>query len=313
LIQLDWDGHKMPYRLFKFRVSEAFSGIAGREVAVITIAAGSACGYDFVLGTKYVVYGDKVAGGSRVGVSLCSRTRPVAEATEDLEFARKVPTMRSGGEIAGIAQKFAVDLETGDSDEGKPIAAATVTIRNGDQERSTETGADGKYRFTGLSPGKYSVRIAMPPKLSPQNDREVEVHDRGCAWIDYVARLDGRVRGKLIDARGNSPGVQTVDLLPIIGDKKLRGLWAITDEAGNFEFKDLPPGRYVLAVNLDDAPDEDQPYQTTYFPFTSELSTARVLTIGEGDDPVGDGVQRTQTVIRASQPSVKSRQRRKPH
>ena len=63
----------------KFKVQTAWKGVAYPTRYVTTARSGSSCGYPFVAGTEYVVY-------SRLGwqVSLCSRTRPLAEAAQDM-------------------------------------------------------------------------------------------------------------------------------------------------------------------------------------------------------------------------------------
>jgi hypothetical protein len=283
MIQRRWQGHQMPYLQYHFRVSDGLKDIQGKYVDVITISQGSACGYHFVLGTKYIVYGGRESGSALVGTGLCTRTRPFLEAKEDVEFARSVSQLPPGAEIGGSAHRYSVNLESDRWDEVGPIVDAKVSAVSGQRVLETRTGTDGTYRFSGLSPGHYSVSIEMPPDLSPQRLQEVDVHDRGCAHIDYSAVLDGRIAGKIVDVSGKSGGIQTIDLLPRSWEKKLRARWAISDENGNFEFKDLPPGKYVLAVNLDDAPDTDQPYQTTYYPTATNLDSAQILTIGAGE------------------------------
>ena len=44
----------------------------------------------------------------------------------------------------------------------QPVAHATVTVTNGSVTRSTESGPDGVYTFTGLQPGTWSVSTAAP-------------------------------------------------------------------------------------------------------------------------------------------------------
>src|SRR5262249_15981578 len=39
-----------------FTITEAFRGVAGKEVEIITTASGAACGYHFEVGGVYIVY-----------------------------------------------------------------------------------------------------------------------------------------------------------------------------------------------------------------------------------------------------------------
>jgi hypothetical protein len=281
-VKVEWEGQKMEQRLFRFRVEEVFHGVEGKEVEVLTGAWSGDCGYDFQIGTKYLVYGGGVKDKPWIGTSVCTRTRPLSEAAEDLSFIRGAANAPAGGEIFGSALRYRVNLETGEWDEAVAIAGARVTATSGERRLEELTGGDGTYRFRSLPPGKYTLSVTLPPNLSPQKEQTVEVHDRGCAQIDYRAVVDGRIAGRLVGARGQSPGIVAVDLLPVEDGKQLRALWAVTEQDGSFEFKDLPPGRYVLGVNIGDAPDKDLPYKTTYYPSTPELKAANVLKLGEG-------------------------------
>lgn len=70
------------------RVEQVWKGAVPEEVKVHTAASSAACGYTFVVGTKYLVYAfsDKT---DPMRVSLCSRTAPIENAKKDLEFLGK--------------------------------------------------------------------------------------------------------------------------------------------------------------------------------------------------------------------------------
>ncbi len=287
-IEVDWDGHKVPQRLFRFRIEDAFRGVSGSEVEVLTGAGGGDCGYDFQRGTKYLIYGNKGRDKSWVGTSICTRTRPLSEAAEDLSFIRSISKLPAGAAIYGTAKQYNVNLETGAWDLAGPVAGAVVIASSGDRRLEQVTRDEGSYRFSNLGPGKYLVRVTLPTKLSPADDQNVEIHDRGCAEINYRVVIDGRIEGRLLDAGGQSAGIKTVDLLPLTNDgKTFRPLWAITETDGSFKFKKLPPGRYLLAINLNDAPGEDLPYKKTFYPFSQDQSKAEIFSLGEGQQLTG--------------------------
>jgi len=70
------------------RVKEVWKGTLAEEVKVHTAATGAACGYTFVKGTTYLVYAVS-DDADPMRVSLCSRTAPVDNAKEDLDFLGK--------------------------------------------------------------------------------------------------------------------------------------------------------------------------------------------------------------------------------
>ncbi|HYG81588.1 MAG TPA: carboxypeptidase regulatory-like domain-containing protein [Pyrinomonadaceae bacterium] len=288
-IEVERDGHKMIQRLVRFRVEEAFSGGGGRIAEVLTGAWGGDCGYDFEVGRKYLVYGYTIDSEKRIGTGICTRTRPLSEAGEDLDFIRALPSAPQGATIYGTAQRYTVNLESGGSwDPAGPITGAMVVAASGERRQETVTGSDGRYRFSGLPPGKYTVRVTLPAKLSPAEEQTFEVRDRGCAEFNVRAVTDGRIAGRLLDSQGRPLAIKSVDLLPVGRDGKLlRHLWSITNEDGSFQYTNLPPGRYVLGVNTFDAPDEDLPYRKTFYPSTTDQSAAEIISLDEGQHLAG--------------------------
>ena len=61
-----------------------WKGAAADTVTVRTPPNGAVCGYAFEVGREYLVYADGAEGADGLRVYLCSRTRPLADAGEDL-------------------------------------------------------------------------------------------------------------------------------------------------------------------------------------------------------------------------------------
>jgi hypothetical protein len=66
----------------RFSVTRAFKGVESETIQIRTRENSAACGYRFVEGQTYLVYAYGEEGDLRVG--LCSRTRLVEEAAEDV-------------------------------------------------------------------------------------------------------------------------------------------------------------------------------------------------------------------------------------
>jgi hypothetical protein len=66
----------------QLEVVRAWKGVRTEQVEVTTAADPAICGYDFAVEQSYFVYA--VAQGDQLSVSLCSRTRPMAAADDDL-------------------------------------------------------------------------------------------------------------------------------------------------------------------------------------------------------------------------------------
>jgi len=67
-------------------VVRSFKGTDAERIELATAGDTAACGYHFEVGQSYLVYADADAANSaQLGVSLCSRTRAMAEADDDLQ------------------------------------------------------------------------------------------------------------------------------------------------------------------------------------------------------------------------------------
>ena len=71
-----------PRRTIRMAVVSSWKGAEGEEITVFTAADSAMCGYTFQAEHSYLVYASSGPGG--LEVSLCSRTKPMGEAGEDL-------------------------------------------------------------------------------------------------------------------------------------------------------------------------------------------------------------------------------------
>jgi len=70
-------------RKVQMEVVSGWKGAEGEDVTVFTAGDSAACGYAFEVGRSYLVYAAAADGG--LVVTSCSRTRLMADASEDLE------------------------------------------------------------------------------------------------------------------------------------------------------------------------------------------------------------------------------------
>jgi hypothetical protein len=64
-----------------FEVQSTYKGVSTKKVQVRTATSGAACGYGFGKGKSYLVY---CGGKDQLRASLCSRTKPIEKAKEDI-------------------------------------------------------------------------------------------------------------------------------------------------------------------------------------------------------------------------------------
>ncbi len=68
----------------RLRVVRSWKGVGEEALTVRTATNGASCGYPFRANQSYLVYANSSPAGLRVG--LCSRTKPIDQAKEDLEL-----------------------------------------------------------------------------------------------------------------------------------------------------------------------------------------------------------------------------------
>ena len=67
-----------------FEVSRSWKGIASDTVIVTTASHSATCGYNFEAQKEYLVYGSKGENAEFLSTNICTRTRPLAQAKDDL-------------------------------------------------------------------------------------------------------------------------------------------------------------------------------------------------------------------------------------
>jgi 5-hydroxyisourate hydrolase-like protein (transthyretin family) len=244
-------------------------------VEVLTGQGGGDCGIAFKNGESYLVFATISKGTPTVlQTGLCNRTRELARAEEDLPYLRSLAALASspprGGRVYGYVELS--DPETGrrlpgsGPPERKRLAEVKITLTEEGAKagtagvtKTTSTNTSGQYEFTDLAPGKYRVEAALPDSQYARGSGSTfagELRDvRGCSEVNVYVSHDGRVSGRLLDARGKPVAGMTISLL---GADELESpfqivsfIKAMTNGDGAYELTKVPPGRYVVAINVE--------------------------------------------------------------
>ncbi|HEY0174657.1 MAG TPA: carboxypeptidase regulatory-like domain-containing protein [Pyrinomonadaceae bacterium] len=272
----------------KFSVLQPFSGVEGAEVEVSTGQGGGDCGYQFRRGESYLVYAYGGRDGKPLTASICSRTQPLSQAAEDLEFLRGLGARGPGVSIDITVTRSRQDVKSGDVKVLGGLADALLTVEGAGESREVRADSEGRARLTGLKPGTYKIKLATPEGLTTyREEQEVTVADRGCASVHYAVSDDGRISGRVTDEAGRAVAGVLVTLVAA-GDEPERhsARYERTGEDGRYELKGLPPGRYLLAVNLNRYPEPNDPsnaYPRTYYPGAAQPSQAEAVSVGAGE------------------------------
>lgn len=273
--EIDW----IP-RAVKFSVEQAYSGVTGTEVEVFTGRGGGDCGYGFKIGQRYLVYAYRSE--DKLTTSICTRTRLFSNATEDLAFLGTLSSARPGVTIYG-----SISRDDGRKDE--PLSSEIlITIEGESQRKEVRPDAEGRFRVSGLPPGKYKVTLHLPDALTTwKSEGEITVSDRGCGAVGWYISDNGRVNGRVVNADGEPVARILVGLVEPGGNPKENQVkLERTDDEGNFKFSGVPPGRYLIAINHTRFGDPDDPtkaYPPSFYPGVIDKEQAQAITVGPGE------------------------------
>ncbi len=147
--------------------------------------------------------------------------------------------------------------------DGHPLALARVVIRdvkNQQNFQSLITSEDGKFEFSGLPAGKYSLEGAKRGFISGNYDQHDQfstaiVTGAGLDTESLVLRLspDAVITGKVLDEAGESVRHATVALYYLNHQEGIDQIHEFrrtqTDDLGTYEITPLTPGTYFLSAS----------------------------------------------------------------
>ncbi|MBX7172398.1 MAG: hypothetical protein K1X72_15635, partial [Pyrinomonadaceae bacterium] len=269
----------------KFTVTESFRGVKENSVEIITGRGGGDCGYPFETGKEYLVYANENKETGKLGTGICTRTRPIEKAEEDLQYFREIAKSSINPYIYGSV--FRVFTRKNDEPYRKPepLANVTLSLSNGEKVKTNEK---GEFRFDNLLPQEYTLTPTVPQGLwgGDKPEYKLKLNPNGCAVASFALYSNTSVSGRILDENSNPPNEISVQLVPVDqintrgqSDMKM----AFTDKDGRYIFHEIPSGDYYLGVRLFRIAELLFPYPRTFYPNTLNLNEAKVISIKEGD------------------------------
>ena len=274
------ENDSFPQIAYRFSIEQNFFGVEGQEVEIITGRGGGDCGFAFGRNVAYLIYAHRNSTTGKFSTSICTRTRPVSEADEDLTYIRAAMKETPGVTISGLVQRYHPDRR--EEQRGPALAGQTIIVAGKDREHRVVTNTDGRYVVADLSAGKYEVRLELADGLWTRTPKiEVSVSQRGCADVGFLVETDGRIAGKVVDAAGNGLTPVHLEALRIDTNDPVKTNYqeyASTESSGEFLFRGLPPGRYVFRITHA----QSQLYKFAYYPNVQATTHAFAVEVGEG-------------------------------
>lgn len=178
--------------------------------------------------------------------------------------AQSISVAQSAGPVtpASTESKYRIAGTIVNSLDGRPLGRARVSIGNVKRDRESQsmiTLEDGRFQFTGLDAGKYSLSGAKRGFVTASYDEHEEfstaiVTGAGLKTENLVLRLapDAVLTGKVFDEAGDP--VRRANVMIYREDhrdgvgriQQFRN--AVTDDQGSYEVTSLMPGTYFLSV-----------------------------------------------------------------
>ena len=254
------------FYVVRIQVAEVLSGIAPgqKEIEVVTGGGGGDCGYPFQAGMDYVVYAFKNAEG-RLETTICSRTRPLAQAAEDLRYFQTMAGAPATGELL-VRTDYA----------GMPGKPGVSIVVDGQGSRHTaKTDGAGNAKFTDLPPGEYAIHEEADGDLP--DDPRVQLYAKGCRELTLTRAL--RITGRIMTKQGELASRVGVQIRPT-QDAGGSGAWTfrgVTDSDGRYEINIIRPGQYYLGINLNNTATTDAPYPRWFYPGTEVQALASII------------------------------------
>ena len=251
---------KPGFRLVRLQVKEVFTGVAAwqKEIEIDTGMGGGDCGFPFQRGMDYFIYGYKNAEG-RLTTSICSRTRPVAEAAEDLRYFRAL------GDVSTSEIRVRTGFPGVPGKQGITIVAEGEGLRN-----RAVTDAGGYAVFKPLPPGEYRIHIENDGDLP--DDPKVQLYSKGCREVFLIRTL--QITGRITTKDGRPAARVDVHLRTT---SQTEAESSSTNSDGQFNLRITRPGQYYLGINLNHTATRETPYPRWFFPGTEDQALAGII------------------------------------
>jgi hypothetical protein len=278
-------------------VDETFKGTDAKDIAVMTDANHSGgCGFGFEVGKQYLVFAGPPWGGAELdlgirpvrGVSIpipmraptletstCSRSALLSYQRGSVTMLRKYLHGMPQPQIEGFVGVHGHQLGF------RGLRDITVIARANGRSFETRTDDIGSFLFENLPLGKYLVTARLPAPYPPAvQEAEIQSNEESTS-VRLYAKPTAQLRGRLLDFAGRPLATSVaVSLVPLAAASTAQSSDSFTRifQGGRFDFGEVPPGKYALAVSPF-IPTPNAPYPRTFYPHGDSADAAEIFEV----------------------------------
>lgn len=273
---------------YRIQVEEALTGLRPDEkeiVAWTTLGSSTPA-----VGQHFFVHAERDSG--RIVLMPCGNTKPVANATDDIAYL-----LSSGrgdfkpfisGSVLRHYQGSPYGVEQGLDGPPRGLPDVRVRLEGGSGALiNLVTDAQGNFRANDVLPGSYTVNVDLPG-YSVRKSYSIEVPPNGCGIAHVGMFTNSRISGVVRRADGTPASGMRLDLLDV--DPHYAAISSILDKRfetgpnGEFSVSDLPAGRFLLGVNINESTRYPEQTPPTYYPSAVSRADAKVIGLAPNEE-----------------------------
>ncbi len=179
-------------RIYRFAVEEAFAGVTGSTVEIVTGMGNGDCGLDFEVGRLTFVDAWYDESGTEIVVSLCGTKTTGNLGSPHLAYARARAAGEPGPAIFGRVTRGPVEPDSSFQDREGLGGVKVAAYGESGEKLEAFTDPEGFFEIPGPLAGRFTVRAAVPGVVASSLEAELKVDEGRCQGVELVAGSKGK-------------------------------------------------------------------------------------------------------------------------